>query len=144
MRLVILYKKIKHYNLKLYPFQNNLKSVKMASTDQPHPVIGVLKSKGLYDGPFTVLFSFKVKEGTEDPLIEQIKKNTVLTLQEKGCVAFETQRSVDDPTSFTLYEKWADGESLGLHMAADYTKKFFELLEPIKAEEPVAKFFRTL
>ena len=109
-----------------------------------HPAIVGIKAKGLYDGPFTVLFNFKVKPGTEDQMIEQLKKSTASTVQEKGCVAFEAQRNADDPTSFTLYEKWVDGEALAIHLAADYTDKFFEVLGATKAEEPVAKFFRQI
>ena len=107
-----------------------------------HPAITVVRSKGLYDVPFTALYSFKVKAGTEDQMIEQIKKSTASTVQEKGCVAFETQRSVDDPTSFTIYEKWANGEALAVHMVTDYTKKFFEILIPIQDGEAVVQLFR--
>ncbi len=67
-----------------------------------------------------VIYTFPAEkvDHVSDVLIELAAKSR----QEAGCVAFEVNRSNDDPLAFILYEKWVDDAALETHYATDHFK----------------------
>ena len=113
----------------------------LATDESSNPIIETVKAKGLYDGPFAILFTVKVKSGEEERLIEQIKKITPISSTDKGNLYFEYIRSTDDLSTFTLFEKWVNGAALASHLAEDLTVETFQLIGEIQAEPPVGNFY---
>ncbi|MBE9462703.1 putative quinol monooxygenase [Dyadobacter subterraneus] len=53
-------------------------------------------------------------------------KTLKLTLEEPGCEAFYQTCKTDDPHTLVFFEVFTSREAFDLHMAADYTRAFFD------------------
>ena len=95
-------------------------------------------------GPFTLLVHFKVKKGEEKAMVEAAKPCIAATRKEKGCVAYELQQDLEDPTKFTFYEKWKGPEALKEHMAAEHTKKLLGTVAKIAEGPPTLILARSI
>jgi quinol monooxygenase YgiN len=47
------------------------------------------------------------------------------TRQESGCLQYDLHVSVEDPTSFALYERWRDKAALDAHFKMPYVQALF-------------------
>ena len=113
----------------------------MATGVQSNPMLDAIRAKGLYEnGPIVIHFSFKIKPEKEH-LLDTARKIFPIVLQEKGCLTYEGYRSADDKYSFTVVEKWANGDAVAGHLAAPHTDQIRELLKESLAELPVIKYF---
>jgi quinol monooxygenase YgiN len=93
-----------------------------AQAPPKNPLLAKLEAKKI-SGPFTLLVSFRVKAGQEKALMELAKPCVEATRKEKGCIAYDLQQDLDDPTKFILYERWKSPTALEEHMAEEHTKK---------------------
>ena len=93
-------------------------------------------------GPFTMIVHVQVKKGEEKAMIEAAKPCVAATRKEKGCIAYDMQQDLEDPTKFIFYERWESVKSLEDHLAAEHTKKLIGTVGKIGAGMPKFVFFR--
>jgi quinol monooxygenase YgiN len=101
---------------------------------KPSPIQSILdtiKTNNYWDRGFTITFTVRVKPGTEQSMIDQIRKIIPLTHKEEGCITFEFSQALTDSTHFVLYEHWKNGPSLEFHFGQTYTQEFGGLLAQI-------------
>ena len=82
-------------------------------------------------GSFSLIVSFQVKKGEEKTLLEAAKPAIAATLEEKGCKRYELNQDLENPTKFTMIERWDSVADLEAHMASDHTKKLIATLGTI-------------
>ena len=70
----------------------------------------------------TVTAQIKVKPGMEERLKQEISAVVALTQAEEGCINYDLNQSVDNPSLFMLYENWVSMEALTKHLAMPYIK----------------------
>ena len=93
-----------------------------AQDGKKNPLIAKLEGKKI-TGPFTLVVTFTVKKGEEKALMDLAKPCVEATRKEKGCIHYDLQQDLDDPTKFILYERWKSPAALEAHMAEEHTKK---------------------
>ena len=114
------------------------------NTSEVHPIIAQVRAKGLSDAPFVLIIVFTVKPGTEERFAEEGRKAAALTVQEKGCSAYEFYQNADDSTAFTLLEKWADEASLASHLKSEHTGAFGKAIGELVAKAPVFQYLKAI
>ncbi|BDU40956.1 putative Antibiotic biosynthesis monooxygenase [Vibrio nigripulchritudo SOn1] len=57
-------------------------------------------------------------------VLEEARKLVAETVKEPGCQHFELLERQDDPTKFTLWERWDSEEDLNNHFEQPHTKTF--------------------
>ncbi len=76
----------------------------------------------------TVIATLKVKSGQEDALIAGMEKMIAhVKANEPGTVTYLLHRSTADPTTFLVYEVYADQAAFATHGASESMKEFFRL-----------------
>ena len=63
-----------------------------------------------------LVVSVKVQAGKGDEYAASFLPRTLETQKEPGCLQYELFRSLENPESFTLLEKWTDEAALEVHM----------------------------
>jgi quinol monooxygenase YgiN len=64
--------------------------------------------------------------GREDELRERLRAVVARTLEEPGCLEFQVFELAERPGHFVLWEKFVDRAALEVHMAADWTREYFD------------------
>jgi len=110
--------------------------------DDEHPIAKSAKEK-LKDPskPFTLGVRFKVKEGMGAKLEEAFLGAVKATKKEKGCLAYDLNKSTDDETMYVLYERWASLADLDAHLKAPNTEKLLSTIRELLAGEPDKRVF---
>jgi quinol monooxygenase YgiN len=72
---------------------------------------------------FVVAAIWKAKPGEEHRILDVIKTMTPLSRAEPKCLYYQAQVSPDDPTTFFLYEQYADAAGYDDHKATDHFQK---------------------
>jgi quinol monooxygenase YgiN len=99
----------------------------------PSPRKGRSSENGSTNGVIVVAH-FTAKPGKERKLQELLQSLVVPTRSEPGCVRYEVNQDLDDPSTFTFVETFADQAAFEAHCATPYVAKLFELL-PILVQE---------
>src|SRR5436309_2831764 len=88
-----------------------------APADDEHPIAEMVKAK-LKDPnkSFTLGVRLKVKEGAGGKLEAAFADAGKLTRKEKGCLAYDLNRSTDDESQYVIYERWANLAALQAHL----------------------------
>ena len=73
---------------------------------------------------YVVTAIWTAKEGQEEHILEVIKKMTLLSRQEPGCLHYQAQRSLTDPRVFFLYEQYVDAAGYEAHMATPHFERY--------------------
>lgn len=76
---------------------------------------------------------FAIK-GEESKLLENLHGLIKLTTQEGGCIRYELNQSIDNPTEFTFIETWYDQKTFDDHCAKKYLTDFFNGDKPAHVE----------
>ena len=100
------------------------------------PILDRIKAMpGQADKPFSLIVQFKVKREQVEAVLAVAKKVVPASRAEKGCVAYDVQQNLEDPTEFLVLETWRDAKALQLHSG---TEHFAEMIKVIHAavEEP--------
>ena len=63
-----------------------------------------------------LVVSVQAQKGKGDEYAAGFLPRTLETQKEPGCIQYELFRSLQDPDSFTLLEKWTDEAALEVHM----------------------------
>jgi quinol monooxygenase YgiN len=72
---------------------------------------------------FVVAATWKAKQGEEDRILDVIRTMTPLSRAEPKCVYYQAQVSPEDPTTFFLYEQYADAQGYEDHKATEHFQK---------------------
>lgn len=75
---------------------------------------------------YVIAATYEAKDGEADDVLSALKEMTPLTRAEPGCEAYTPHRSVEDPSVFFLYERYADSEAFAAHMNADYFERLIK------------------
>jgi len=71
----------------------------------------------------TIIARYKAKPGSGDAVAEVLARHIVATRAEKGCVAFDVARSIENPDEFVLYEKYLDDAAFEAHRESPHFKQ---------------------
>jgi len=72
----------------------------------------------------TVVAKIQAKAGEEDAVAAELRKLIAPARSEKGCIAYDLHRSVEDPTVFVLYETWESRHLLERHLTSPLMKQY--------------------
>ncbi len=78
--------------------------------------------------PFALVVTVKVKDGEAQKFEAAFAKARAITLKEKGCKAYDLNRSGKSPAEFLVYERWLDLASLQAHLKAQH---FIDLIADV-------------
>jgi quinol monooxygenase YgiN len=67
---------------------------------------------------FVVAAIWKAKAGEEGRILDVVKTMTPLSRAEPKCLFYQAQVSTEDPTTFLLYEQYADAQGYEDHKAS--------------------------
>ena len=76
---------------------------------------------------------FAVK-GEEDQLLENLHNLIKFSTQEGGCIRYELNQSIENPSEFTFLETWYDQATFDAHGAKSYFTDFFNDGKPLHVE----------
>ena len=78
--------------------------------------------------PVAVLIHYRAKPGMADVAARELSALiATVASQEAACLSINLHRSLEDPASLMLYERWIDKESyLGEHMRTPHILSFIE------------------
>jgi quinol monooxygenase YgiN len=85
---------------------------------------------------------FKVKEGKSDEFINLIKKNIPVILKGPGAIAYAFHRSVQDPSTFLVYEKYEDEKAFKYHL--DHFGDVIQKIEPLLKSPPEGGMYQEI
>lgn len=98
---------------------------------QEHPVLRAAKdSLSDPNKPFTILVSFKVKEGQGPKFEAAVTKMAKETRKEKGNLAYEVSR-IAKGTDYAIYERWENLAALEAHLKTEHFKAAMAELDPL-------------
>jgi quinol monooxygenase YgiN len=89
-----------------------------------------------------VVAIFVAKPGSEQKLEELFRGVIAETLREEGCVTYQLNRDVQNPSRFIWTEEWTSQDLLDKHLAAPHIAKLFaQVPEHVESSEviPLAK-----
>ncbi|NBO90735.1 MAG: antibiotic biosynthesis monooxygenase [Planctomycetia bacterium] len=112
-----------------------------ADAPKDHPLIAKLKELKV-KGSFTLLVTLKIKSGETKAFFELAKPCVDATRKEKGCIAYDPQTSLTDPTKVVFYERWKSIEALAEHLNAEHTKTLLAGIGKLLDGEPVMEFYQ--
>ena len=72
---------------------------------------------------FVVAAVWKAKAGEEGRIVDVIKTMTPLSRAEPKCLFYQAQVSAEDPTTFFLYEQYADAQGYEDHKASEHFQR---------------------
>ena len=109
----------------------------IASQQETHPIAAQVKADMKDPGkPFTLLFLFQVKEGTQEKFEAAFAKASRPTHKEKGVLTYELNRDAKDETRYVLYERWKSLADLEAHLRTPYVTALLGELNEMRAGAP--------
>jgi autoinducer 2-degrading protein len=72
---------------------------------------------------FVVIASWKARAGEEGRIREILERMAAASRREPGCQAYQAQVSLQDPTRFLLYERYADAGAFDAHKASEHFQR---------------------
>lgn len=72
---------------------------------------------------YVVCATWKAKPGEEAAVIDLLQQVTRASEQEPGCLLFWAHRSVEDPATFFLYERYASEADFQAHATSDHVRR---------------------
>ncbi len=76
-----------------------------------------------------VLAHIKSKQGMEARTLMELTKLIEPTVKEDGCIKYELNQSLKEPTDFLFYEVWTNQEALSQHSESEHVKAFRAIRE---------------
>ncbi len=110
--------------------------------DEPHPIAKQVKEK-LKDPakPFTMGIRAKLKAGTAEQFEAAFAPAIKETRKEKGCIAYDLNKSADDETIYVVYERWASLAALEAHLKTPHTQKLLSTIHDYLDGAPEVRVF---
>lgn len=114
----------------------------LPAQEKEHPIAAQVKAS-LKDPakPFTMLVSFRVKEGAGPKAEAAFAKAVPPTRKEKGNRAYELNRSAKAPAEYVLYERWQDLAALQAHLRAPHVTALLAELGDLLDGPPEVRVF---
>lgn len=107
-----------------------------------HPILTAVKSQVKdINLPFMMAVHVTIKPGTSAPFEKAFSECIPLTRKEKGCIAYDLNRSCEEPTKYINYERWATVAALDSHLNAPHTVKLLSTIGPLVEGSPVVKVY---
>jgi len=69
-----------------------------------------------------VIARIKSKPGMEALALTELTKLVEPTIKEEGCIKYELNQSIKDPTEFLFYEIWTSQDALTKHSQSEHIK----------------------
>lgn len=88
-------------------------------------------------GQVTVIATLHVQPGREAAFEACMRAMAAETRTEAGCIAYDLQRSSDDPCEYIMVEYWRDAAALDAHFASTHMARLVADL-PGLVDRPVA------
>lgn len=66
------------------------------------------------------------------------------TRKEKGCVLYELQQNLADPTDFTFIEEWDTDEDLENHLQSDHIESAFATIAEVCSAPPDVRKYQLI
>ena len=85
--------------------------------------------------PVIIIAHFTAKPGKEEELSAFLQGLVEPTRREPGCVRYELNRDVDDPTTFSFVETFADRQGFDAHCKMPYIDTLFATLPVLVAKQ---------
>jgi quinol monooxygenase YgiN len=73
---------------------------------------------------FVVAATWKAKPGEEGRIRDVIKTMTPLSRAEPKCLFYQAQVAPEDPSTFFLYEQYADAQGYEDHKASEHFQRY--------------------
>jgi quinol monooxygenase YgiN len=83
---------------------------------------------GQAEKPFSMVVQFKVKPDQVDAVLAAAKKAVPASRAEKGCVVYDVQQNLEDPTEFFVLETWRDTKALKFHSTTEHFADFIKVI----------------
>ncbi len=83
-----------------------------------------------------VVARISAKPDSVDVVREGLKSLLEPTRREVGCILYELMQNEADPTDFTFYEEWTDGDALNAHARSVHIEATFKGLDGHLAAPP--------
>jgi quinol monooxygenase YgiN len=107
-----------------------------------HPILAAVKSQVKDNSlPFMMAVHVTIKPGSSTPFEAAFTECIKLTRQEKGCIAYDLNRSCEEPTKYINYERWVSVAALDAHLNAAHTVKLLTTIAPYIDGSPVIKVY---
>ena len=69
---------------------------------------------------YVVIARWTAKPGNEEAVAASLEQLAPLSRQERGCMKYLVNRSLDDPKVFLLYEEYVDEDAYKAHAASEH------------------------
>ncbi len=110
--------------------------------DDENPIVTLVRSKLKEpEKPFAMTVTFKVKAGEEKAFEEVFAPCIVATRKSAGCLAYDLNRDVDDPSTYTVFEKYATLKALEDHARAPYVVVLLGKVPALVEGQPSVKVY---
>ena len=91
---------------------------------------------GQAEKPFSMIVHFKVKRDQVDAVLTGAKKVVPASRAEPGCLAYDVQQGLEDPTEFFVLETWRDAKGLEFHAGTGHFTEFIKIMGAAVDEAP--------
>lgn len=95
-------------------------------------------------GELLLLVTLRARRGRERELVDATEAFVSASLQMPGVLGSTLYRSVADPTTLTLAERFAGRQALEQHMAAAYFRRFQVIQGPLLVAPVEATFYEPM
>lgn len=111
--------------------------------EKENPIVTLVKAK-VKDKtkPFAMTVVFKVKAGTEKEFAEAFAVCAKATRKEPGCIIYQLNQDVDDPTTFTVYEQFKNVAGLEAHAKTKHVEELLKKLPDMLDGDPKVKVYQ--
>ncbi len=90
------------------------------------------------------LTHLKLKPGTQDAFLKEVKKIVAFSRSEPGNIAWFVQQSIDDPTEVVFYTRWVNQAAIEWHLSAPPLAKYIQNTSVLLAEPAKLTKYRPL
>lgn len=73
---------------------------------------------------YVLCVTWKAKPGEEAAVADLLRRVSRATNEEPGCELFWVHRSLDDPSTFFLYERFTSEAAFEAHSASEHVRRF--------------------
>ena len=110
--------------------------------DDENPIVTFVKSKVKNsDEPFSMTVTFKVRPGGEKAFEQAFVSCLTNTRKESGCLAYYLNRSVDDPSSFVMFERFKRIAALESHAKMPHVGELLKTIGPLLDGAPTVSVY---
>ena len=83
--------------------------------------------------------TFPVKADYRDEALELMKRMSVASREEEGCISYEFYVGLSDINTLLLFQEWDNVDSLQAHFETEHMEEFLKVLPDILDGEPTTR-----